>query len=622
MPFFSHVPLHIQLRRLRWLLPLGVFAVAALERSVLVSWLGPSAFSLSDTLDVLILGIVGSITAWIGLSLLANALERHSQAEEHLKVAYAELETNHARLLSLNRIGEQIAAADSEETVLELAAQAPIELIGAQASSIVTFDDAANRVQLDVAWGLSEQYVHALRAQMDAGIDTTRCRECTTLRAQTRSGCPLFVGLETLAEAEGIASAVCMPIVREKERVGAILAYFPSADGPPESQVRLLNVVQGEIAGMLDSRRLRARQMTTLHALDQAAASEANLDHFASQVLQITAAGWDVDAAALFLYDAASHAWACRASRGLGSGMTDARFELALEMAQKTLTGAPVIVATLPEPTGDLRSAAAAPLVTEGLVFGALFLGATRPRTLSARHTDLLTTAANQIALAVRNAQLYEQVRQMAVFEERYRLSREIHDGLAQTLAYLSLQMERLEKLVKVGRDEDAILEMGEMRESIRAAYVDAREAIDGLRLAAEHPEQVAARLADYVTHFRQQTAIETAFVADPPGLVVDPEVTLQLLRIAQEALTNVRKHAHARHVEVRLVAQGDYLELTVTDNGDGLPQALAANGDYRRHGMATMRERAQSLGGRFSIVTGTGQGTRIIVTIPQRGAA
>ncbi len=621
MPFLSRVPLHIHLRRVRWLVPLGVFAVAALERTLLVSWLGPSAFSWSDTLDILVLGVVGSVVAWVGLTLLANALERRSQAEQRLQVAYAELAANHDRLLALNRIGEQIAAADSEETVLELAAQAPIELIGAQASSIVTFDDAANRVQLDVAWGLSEQYVHALRAHMDAGIDATRCRECTSLRAQTRGGCPLFVGLESLAEAEGIASAVCMPIVREKERVGAILAYFPSADGPPESQVRLLNVVQGEIAGMLDSRRLRARQMTTLHALDQAAATDANLDHFAGQVLQITAAGWDADAAALFLYDAASHTWACRACRGLGNGMSDARFDLALDMAQQTAAGAPVIVSALPEPVSGVQSAAAAPLVTEGLVFGALFLGATRPRALSARHTDLLTTAANQISLAVRNAQLYEQVRQMAVFEERYRLSREIHDGLAQTLAYLGLQMERLEKLVKVGRDEDAIVEMGEMRESIRAAYVDAREAIDGLRLAADHPEQVAARLADYVAYFRQQAAIDTTFLADPPDLVVDPEVTLQLLRIVQEALTNVRKHAHAQHVEVRLVARTEDLELTITDDGDGLPQALAVNGDYQRHGMATMRERAQSLGGRFSIVTGTGQGTRIIVTIPPRGA-
>ncbi|MFN8475650.1 MAG: GAF domain-containing protein [Anaerolineae bacterium] len=620
MSFLSRVPLHILLRRVRWLVPLAVFAVAALERTFLVTWLGPSASSLSDTLDILILGVVGSVAAWIGLTLLANALERRSEAEHHLQVAYDELEANHQSLLALNRFGEQIAAADSEETVLELAAQAPIELMGARASSIVTFDDAANRVQLDVAWGLSEQYVRAMRAQMDAGIDATRCRECTTTRVRTRAGCPLFVGLEELAEAEGIASAVCMPIVREKERVGAILAYFPSADGPPDSSVRLLNVVQGEIAGMLDSRRLRARQMTTISALDQAAASEASLDRFTEQVLHITAAGWDAEAAALFLYEASSHTWTCRASHGLGDEISDARFELALNMARQTLSGAPVIASTVPRPAGDVVSAAAAPLVTEGQVFGALFLGAHRPRAFTTRHTDLLTTAANQIALAVRNAQLYEQVRHMAVFEERYRLSREIHDGLAQTLAYLGLQMERLEKLVRVGRDDEAILEMGEMRESIRAAYVDAREAIDGLRLAAEHPEQVAARLADYVAHFRQQTGIETTFAAVPADLVADPDITLQLLRIAQEALTNVRKHAHAERVEVRLVEQRDEIEMTITDDGDGLPPALAANGDYQRHGMATMRERAQSLGGRFSIVTGTGQGTRIIVAVPHRG--
>ena len=109
---------------------------------------------------------------------------------------------------------------------------------------------------------------------------------------------------------------------------------------------------------------------------------------------------------------------------------------------------------------------------------------------------------------------LYVKETGAAVTEERTRIACEIHDGLAQTLAYLGLQMERLEKLVRIGREEDALLEMGEMREAIQAAYVDAREAIDGLRLAAEHPEQVAARMREYA-----ELGIETFIFSGYPHL-------------------------------------------------------------------------------------------------------
>ncbi len=231
----------------------------------------------------------------------------------------------------------------------------------------------------------------------------------------------------------------------------------------------------------------------------------------------------------------------------------------------------------------------------------------------------------HQVALAIRNAQLYAQLGRMAVVEERYRLAREIHDGLAQTLGYLGLQAERLGGLIEAGKNDQAAGELGEMRQAIRAGYVDAREAIDGLRLSVAEPDQLSMRLAEYVADFSAQSGIEAGFVTEPEEVTADPETALQVLRIAQEALTNVRKHARASRVSVLLRDSADEIQFTITDDGDGFPPKgthgdLARGNGFRSHGLASMRERAESLGGALTVATGPGQGTRITGTVRARG--
>jgi signal transduction histidine kinase len=268
-----------------------------------------------------------------------------------------------------------------------------------------------------------------------------------------------------------------------------------------------------------------------------------------------------------------------------------------------------------------LLSAAAAPLISDNETLGAIFMGARRRRAFNERHTDLLRTMAHQTALAIRNAQLYARLGQMAILEERYRLSREIHDGLAQTLAYMGLQAERMEALIANGRGDEAAREAAEMRQLARAAYVDAREAIDGLRLSLDDPGLLAERLAVYFAEFTRQSGIPVQFDSQPPDLRVAPSAGLQLMRIAQEALTNVRKHAQASQVQVRLSAAGEELELTLADDGRGFPDALHGETRRRSYGLTTMRERAQSMGGALAVATGPGQGTRIVVTVPRKAA-
>ena len=633
------LPLHDLIRRLRWAVPALVVALAAVHQVVVRAALAGMSPSWARWVELALYGLTGSVVAWIGLTWLAAQASHRAQAETRLRQAFEELEQNHAKLLKLHDLGRLVAAADDEQSLFELAAQAPVQLTGAKGSTVVTFDAQRDKLQLDMAWGLSEPYLHALRSRIRQGIPSKRCQGCTKLRIEASSDCPLFEGLHAAAEAEGIRSLLCVPVIHEEERVGVISAYFPSADGPPEDQARLLVILGGAITAVLESLRLRTRQANTLPRLGRLGravpetTSTDVIGELTAQALAIAATGWESEAGGIFLHDDEHRTWSCRARRGLGDTLTDPRFSLGLELCRQAhATGSPIVIADLeagaeiPATAGHgLRSAMAAPLIADGLTLGAFFLGAHQRRRFNEHHTDLLAAMTHQIALAIRNAQLYAQLGRMAVVEERYRLAREIHDGLAQTLGYLGLQAERLGHLIDAGETDKAAGELGEMRQAIRGGYVDAREAIDGLRLSVAEPDQLSARLAEYVADFSSQSGIEADFVTEPEEVTTDPETALQVLRIAQEALTNVRKHARANRVNVLLRDSADEIQFTITDDGAGFPHrggdGRGTRGSrFRSHGLASMRERAESLGGALTVATEPGQGTRITGTVRARG--
>lgn len=623
------LPLHLLVRRLRWAVPALVVALAAVHQIVVRSALHDISPGWQRWVELAFYGLTGSVAAWIGLTWIAAQASHRAEAEARLRRAFEELEQNHNRLLTLHDFGRKVTHAGDEQSLFELAARAPVQLTGAKGSTVVTFDAKRDKLQLDMAWGLSESYVGALKSQIDGGIPSHRCHDCTKLKTEATSDCPLFQGLHEAAAAEGIRSLLCVPVVHEEERVGVISAYFPSADGPPEDQTRLLIILGGAITAVLESLRLRTRQANTLPHLGRLGqqrprnASTDAIGELTSQVLNIAASGWESDAGGIFLYEEDQKTWTCRARRGLGDSMADPRFSLGLELARRAhATGSPVLVPDLEGGNGSsletghgLRSATAAPLIADGLTLGALFLGAHQRRRFNPRHTELLAAMAYQIALAIRNAQLYAQLGQMAVVEERFRLSREIHDGLAQTLSYLSLQSERLATLIEAEKKPQALRELAEMRRAIRGGYVDAREAIDGLRLSVADSDPLSASMAEYIRDFSRQFGIPVDFVTEPEVVTTDPSTAQQILRIAQEALTNVRKHAEATRVNVELRDLKTEIQLVITDDGQGFPESRQPGG-FRSHGLASMRERAESVGGTLTVATGPGQGTRITGSI------
>ncbi|MEX0673902.1 MAG: sensor histidine kinase [Gaiellaceae bacterium] len=228
----------------------------------------------------------------------------------------------------------------------------------------------------------------------------------------------------------------------------------------------------------------------------------------------------------------------------------------------------------------------------------------------------LLEGIAEQIALAVENARLHARVLDRAVLEERERIARELHDGLAQVLGYVNTQTVAIRTLLSSGRLGDAEAELAVMEIAARHAYRDVRQAILGLR----RPRQgLIQSLREYLADYGLLAGTELRLdVADGAELAELPETAeIQLLRIVQEAVANVRKHARAGQATVTLSVEGDRLRVEIADDGRGFAPGSQRRTGWPHFGIQTMRERAEAIGGLFEIVSAPGEGTRVVVDVP-----
>ncbi|HVM31022.1 MAG TPA: sensor histidine kinase [Candidatus Limnocylindrales bacterium] len=199
-----------------------------------------------------------------------------------------------------------------------------------------------------------------------------------------------------------------------------------------------------------------------------------------------------------------------------------------------------------------------------------------------------------------------------ASLTERARLARELHDGLAQHLWLARLTTERLTE--KAGPDEIAAAR-GELEGLLQAGLEEARRSVSALRDSSRSDAPLEDILARTVRRFEESTGISARLLVAPdiPGLNISPVAAAELLRIAQEALNNVRKHADATVVGVELSRSGDRLRLAVRDNGVGFD----ASADHAGYGLESMRERAAAVGGQLSLHSAASAGTTVVVEVP-----
>ena len=235
------------------------------------------------------------------------------------------------------------------------------------------------------------------------------------------------------------------------------------------------------------------------------------------------------------------------------------------------------------------------------------------------RDRELLGALADMAAIAVGTARLREAEQQYTIVAERDRIARELHDSIAQVLGVIHLRLRSLEPDVRDVPGNGVATEINDLAEIADEAYKDVREAILGLRESITSADGLEGALGEYLRKYSRQTGIvATLHCNGSARQALAPRSEIQLLRVVQEALTNVRKHAGARHAAVSLNADDGLVTLAVTDDGTGFdPGRLEAAFDHG-FGLASMRERVELIGGTLAVHTAPGKGTRVEVRLEQ----
>lgn len=217
-----------------------------------------------------------------------------------------------------------------------------------------------------------------------------------------------------------------------------------------------------------------------------------------------------------------------------------------------------------------------------------------------------------ELEAAHRQLQAYaERVEELTIGQERQRMAQELHDTLAQGLAGLILQLEAADSHLESGNVPKAQETVQRAMERARTTLGEARRAIQALRPAALEQDSLVDALGHEVDTFAATTGVQATLQVDPGSLDVSPTAAQGILRIVQESLTNVARHARAAHVLVRLERYDGRLRVVVEDDGSGFDPEQAA-GQPGRYGLRGMRERAAHLGGGLEVRSAPGRGTTV----------
>jgi len=235
---------------------------------------------------------------------------------------------------------------------------------------------------------------------------------------------------------------------------------------------------------------------------------------------------------------------------------------------------------------------------------------------------EVFNQMAADLESKIRAEETRQFVREKAILEERERIARELHDGLAQVLGYVNTKTMAVRLFLKDHKLTEANQHLEDLESAAKGLFVDVRETILGLRMLGRTEYGLVPALGEYVSQFSQLSGVPTA-LKTPETKNLDwgtPETELHLFRIAQESLSNIRKHSVASQAWVELSQMNGIISMIIRDNGVGFDVNGLPLWDAQRFGIKNMRERAAEIGATIRVESKPGEGTRILVKLEHDG--
>lgn len=548
---------------------------------------------------------------------LAGALESSQQrafeAEQRLAEDRRQLET----LMYLTR---GLAEAQDEKTLMDAALSAMTGLVGALGCSFVPVDDWEQPLPAFTYGQLPEPVLHAWAMHLADGMLRQRCGSCSLLESGA-GNCPLHP-----QEIGSAMTVYCLPLTRAGESsisaelpgslrrparsLGVFHLYLPAGRTLDSRTRNFLDNLLRETALAYENARMRAQELATLRQIQLLHAPESDFSASLGGLLENLKEALEADCVLVRTRPSADERLSDLAiQRGDLHGLEDQIDNIFSRVSRGESA------ASAPE---SLPVWLALPMtLPDGQVLGMLLAVSARGHVFHPRQKAILETVASQAALLVDNERLIRSLEYKVILQERARLAREIHDGLAQTLAFLKLQAAQMQTYLAQSDLARLSAVLKDNYHILAEAYLDTRQAIDNLRLTPD--EGLENWLERILREFENGTGltVERAFQpgAQLMARALSPEIQAQLVRIVQEALSNVRKHARPRRVWAGLHEWQGELVLEIGDDGQGFEAQDVP--EIARYGLRGMRERAELIGADFQIISQAGQGTIVRLVLP-----
>ncbi len=599
-----------QIGLLRWLVPLLALALVIIHQTADHFFLRIPE-NINFAVEVALYGLGGPAIVWLSLGWVKRRVERKEAAEAELVEAHSELTHLNERISFLLRVNQRLGEAGDEESMAAIALRLPGEIVPAIAgAALVRFDNQHQPRPAEYDNRLDETAVAAWHAHIIGQSPQERCQTCQLRSAViSNQSCPLLNRLPL----SNVGRVICQPLERNGHEFAMMGLFLRAGQTLNDSERDLLEAVIAEIAIALENARLRTRELATFYELKETLQLRLDFDRLMARILSQTMEASSANAGLMLLQDpdgsltpqAAVGAWR-------EAGPTPLVESLAIG-AMREAQREP-ITASLQAGTDSVVSVLCAPMIVDEKPLGIIVLGSRRRDAFLLQQRRLVSAIAGQAALLAQNARLYAQLEHQAILAERGRLAREMHDGLAQTLGYLKMRAGQIARWIESGQHERGGSALRELAQTADDAYLDLRSALDGLLLMPNSRTDLAAQLQNCLTDFEAHSGVRAELAADalPP---LSLPVQAHLLRIAQESLNNIRRHANAGRVCVKLTGQNDRIRLLIEDDGQGFD----ASGDLpaAHHGLRLMRERADLLGAELQLTSAPGRGTQVCVEWP-----